>query len=264
MDEVVKGLIVLGSIGFIFSVVLSFLSEKFKTEENPLVEKILKVLPQINCGACGFSGCEEFARRIIEEKKLYPCIPGGEEVNKKIAQILGLKAEKIEAKKAVIRCGAKKEEKKVSFYYQGPSSCRAADILGGNIDCLYGCLGFGDCIEVCPQKAIYFDEGKIKIDIKKCIGCGKCVDVCPRNLISLIPYKEGVWYVACNNKDKGVETKKVCKVGCIGCGICARLKESPFFIKDNLSFIDYSRVDKREILLEAKNKCPVGCIVRND
>jgi len=70
--------------------------------------------------------------------------------------------------------------------------------------------------------------------------------------------------VACNNKDKGVETKKVCRSGCIGCGICARLKESPFFIKDNLSFIDYERVDKREILFEAKNKCPAGCIVRDD
>jgi len=52
-------------------------------------------LPQINCGACGLSGCEEFARRVVEEKKLYTCIPGGEEVNRKIAEILGLKAEKI-------------------------------------------------------------------------------------------------------------------------------------------------------------------------
>ncbi len=262
MNGTIVGFLVLGGIGFCFSLTLAFLSKKLKVEENPLVEEILKVLPGINCGACGFSGCKAFAEAIVEGKDVLTCIPGGEEVNKKISAILGREEEKVLKKKAVVKCQAKNNQKKSSFLYQGPTSCYSANILGGNIDCPYGCLGFGDCVKVCPVGAISIEEGRACIDIEKCIGCGKCVKACPRNLIQLVPVKDdiGVWYVACNNKDKAISVRNVCSVGCIGCGICTRVENSPFVMENNLSSINYEVIEDIEPLEKAKLKCPTKCI----
>jgi ferredoxin len=138
--------------------------------------------------------------------------------------------------------------------------------VGGALDCKYGCLGFGDCIKVCPTKAISIKQGKVYIDVKKCIGCGKCEKACPRNLFELVPHKEGekIYYVACNNKEKGLYVRSVCGRGCITCGLCTRVEGSPFYLKENLSYLDYQKTASQEVLDKAKNACPTHCIDRID
>jgi len=47
------------------------------------------------------------------------------------------------------------------------------------------CKGCGDCVEVCPNKAILLKEGKAFIDQAKCSSCQVCADVCPTGALQL-------------------------------------------------------------------------------
>lgn len=262
--EIISSAITLGSIGFIFAVLLAFLSKKLKVEEDPRVDSVLKILPGLNCGACGFSGCRSFAQAAVKNAKIFSgCIPGGDVVNTAVVKLLGIGEVTVSQKiRIVCRCQAEEGEKKTSSLYHGPQTCKAANLTGGAIDCFYGCLAFGDCLKSCPVKAISLINKRIEIDEKKCAGCKKCVTTCPRNLFEAVPLKKEVdlFYVACNNKDKSRDVPAVCSKGCITCGICAKVKDSPFYIKDNLSCINYAIAEK-EPLEEAKNKCPTRCIL---
>jgi RnfABCDGE-type electron transport complex B subunit len=262
MDEAIRGLLVLGSVGFIFSIVLALLGKRLKVEEDPLVTQILELLPGLNCGACGFSGCKAFARSLVSNRTLILCRPAGEEVSKRIAALLNLEMKEATSLKAVVRCGADLNQKKNSGEYSGPQSCIFANIVGAALDCKYGCLGFGDCVEICPTKAISMDNKKVYIDIKKCIGCGRCSKACPRNLFELLSYKEGesIYFVACSNKEKTSFVRRVCKRGCIACGLCTRVEDSPFYLKDNLSYLNYQKATSPDVLDKAKKACPTHCI----
>jgi len=265
MRQVFISILSLGGIGLLFGVVLSILDKKLKTEEDPLIKQIIDILPGINCGACGFPGCEAYAKEAVKKKELFGgCIPGGEAVNKKIASLLGFKAGVAAAPKVIVLCGAKFGEKKMSSDYGGPKTCALANVSLGNIDCRYGCLGFGDCVEICPTQALGIRDGKVSVDYKKCIGCGKCVGVCPRGILKLVETgKEYLYATSCSNPEDSLYTKKVCSRGCIGCGICTKvIKESPFYLEQKLSKIDYKKLnDKSQSELDtAVNKCPVKII----
>ena len=268
MNIVVISILVLSLTGFLFGVLLAFLSKKLKVEEDEHVKKILDILPGINCGACGFSGCRAFAEEAVKKRDIFSgCIPGGDTVNSSIKSILGLSGSLNSVRRvAVCHCGAREGEKKITNYYQGPLTCRAADITGAAVDCLYGCIGFGDCEKVCPVGAIKVKERKVSIDVNICIGCGKCVEACPRGLFELVDFHKSppFYYVACNNKDKGIEVKKVCSRGCIGCGICVRIDKSPFVVKDNLSRIERDKDTSADVFETASAKCPTKCIIKNN
>lgn len=265
LEKILLSSIILGAVGLFFAVLLAFLSKKLKVEDDPRIENVLKLLPQANCGACGFSGCRAFAEAIVKNSNVFSgCIPGRETVNNAIIKLLGLNELPVSQKIRIIcRCQAEEGEKKISSVYNGPKTCKAANLISGVIDCFYGCLAFGDCLKSCPLQAISIINKRIEIDEKKCVGCKKCVKTCPRNLFEAVPLKKEVdlFYVACNNKDKGKDVPAVCSRGCITCGICTKVKDSPFYIKDNLAYINYPKVDKKEPLEEAKNKCPAKCIL---
>ncbi len=264
MKEIIIPILVLGLSGFAFSMLLALLSKKLKVEEDPQAAKVLELLPGLNCGACGFSGCRAFAEAVTKECNVFSgCLPAGAEVNKQIAETLGIIGCISSHTQVVIcHCSAKRGEKKASSKYLGPNTCQAANISAGVIDCTYGCLGFGDCVTICPVGALTLQEQTICVDFKKCAGCGKCVKACPRNLLEIIPVKKGlpVYNVACTNKETALEVKKVCSKGCIGCTLCTKIESSPYQMKDNLSVIDYERRGNQEALEAGKNKCPTKCI----
>lgn len=267
MHEAIKGLAVLGGVGFIFSLILVILGRKLRVKEDPMIEKILSLLPGVNCGACGFSGCGAFAESAVKTREPGVCRPAGEEINRTIASLLNLEVKSSPDIKAVPRCKAGGEQKKVSSRYTGPGSCSFAALIGAGIDCKYGCLGLGDCVSVCPTGAIKVENLSVTVDFEKCIGCGRCVRVCPRNIFELIPFESGkkFYYVACSNREKGLATRKVCSAGCIACGICAKVSGALFYLKDNLSYIDYDKVkDDLAGLQAALEKCPTKCIYKND
>lgn len=265
MPLVFVSAIVMAAVGLIFASILALLSNFLRVQEDPRVEKIVKILPGINCGACGFSGCLAFAQAVVAGEKDKYCLPGGDEINRQISQLLGISYQKKNReKKIVVYCAAEEDDKMKSRIYHGPKSCEYANLLGGDYSCFYGCLGLADCIKICPVQALSFNKGKVVVDHQRCIKCGKCVEKCPRDLLALIdlPEKINIYQVGCNNRDKGVMVKKVCKKGCIGCGICVRLPNSPFELKNNLARANLEKINKDNspVLEQAAIKCPSKCI----
>ena len=268
MKIIIVPILVLGLIGFVFSLLLALLSKKLKVEEDPRVGKVLELLPGLNCGACGFSGCRAFAEAVAGECNVFSgCLPATAEVNKQIAETLGIIGCISSHTQVVIcHCSAKQGEKKASSKYLGPNTCGAANISGGVIDCAYGCLALGDCLSVCPVGALTLEEGAMRVDFKKCTGCGQCLKVCPRNLFELVPIKKSlpIYNVACSNKETVLGVKKVCSKGCIGCTLCTKVEGSAYQMKDNLSVIDYEKGENQKALEEGRNKCPTKCIIKLD
>lgn len=48
------------------------------------------------------------------------------------------------------------------------------------------CLGLGDCVQVCEQKAIVMNDHVAEVT-QSCCGCGKCSLVCPQKIIKMVP-----------------------------------------------------------------------------
>lgn len=256
---VVIALASLGGLGLIFGIGLAYASKKFAVKVDPKVEAILEELPQANCGACGFAGCSGFAEALASgEASADGCAPGGEEVARKIAHILGVEVELKEPKVAKILC-YHKGQSSTKFVYYGLATCKAAFLVfGGDKACRYSCLGLGSCIEACPFGAISLLDGKVEIDEDVCTGCGTCVDACPTGVIALVPKGKSV-YILCNSKDKGAVVRKFCEQGCIGCNVCMKAcEQEAILVEDNLARIDYAKCNDCGVCAE---KCPTKAIL---
>ena len=60
------------------------------------IKKIIKVLPKLNCGKCGFDNCGKFAKAVAEGKEpCYGCVSGGPLVANKVCEIMGVKVPEI-------------------------------------------------------------------------------------------------------------------------------------------------------------------------
>ncbi|MCS7230584.1 MAG: RnfABCDGE type electron transport complex subunit B [Elusimicrobiota bacterium] len=256
---VLQSLVVMGSCSVIIAILLGFAAKKFKVEEDPKKEYILSVLPGANCGACGYAGCEQYAEAIVKDNvEINLCRPGGDEVSKKIASILGKEVKDLQRLVAVVLCAGGNRAKN-EFVYTGIKKCDISNkFFEGEKACKYGCLGFGDCVEVCPFGAIFINEYNVaEVDVLKCTGCGLCVKVCPKKLIRLVPCNYKV-HILCNSRDKGVKVKQICSVGCIGCGICVKAcPVSDIYLENNLAIMKYNKCNNCGI---CKAKCPTKSI----
>lgn len=265
-NNILYAVLVMAGLSAGFAVLISLAYKYFKVEENPAVKVVEDKLPGLNCGACGFASCHVYAEHIVNEKDMSAvCVVADAKTIKEIALVAGLQSPDIKNKvKAVVCCNADRSKVKISAEYSGEQTCKAAAITrGGFLECKYGCLGLGDCVDVCPFDAIKIVDGLAVIDANKCTGCGKCTEVCPRGIISLIEVKNNYLVrIACSSKDSAVNTRKTCKAGCISCKICEKkADEGVFVVKENLSVIDYKKVKQPEKLCEAVKNCPVKCIV---
>ena len=222
-------------------------------------------MPCANCGGCGFPGCHGMAEALVnydDISSLY-CPAGGADTMKEIASLLGKAIAEKEPMVAVVRCAGSCENRPRINTFDGATSCAvAASLYGGETACTYGCLGNGDCVNVCPFDAIHLNKetGLPEVDQDKCTACGACVKACPKFIIELRKKgpKDRRVFVSCVNKDKGAISRKACKVSCIACTKCQ--KACPFeaiTIENNLAYIDYTKCRLcRKCVLE----CPTGAI----
>jgi len=251
---------ILAAIALVCAVLLTVASHFFAVKENEKFSPLRDALPGVNCGACGFSGCDAYAKALAEGKidKTNLCVPGGDGSAKEIAKILGVEAEDVVENVAYVACNGNCDATKRKFTYNGVKSCRVANLsYSGDKLCAFACLGYGDCVRICPKNAIRLDNGVARVDPRKCIGCGMCVRECPKNIIHLIRDTERV-VVECSNHDKGPVVRKSCKNGCIACGKCEKsCPEGAIKVVDNLATIDY---DKCTGCGTCVSVCPVHCI----
>ena len=247
-------------IAIVCGVILTVSSRLFAVKEDEKFIRIRDCLPGANCGACGYSGCDGYAKALSEGKTdvTNACVPGGDGAAREIADVLGVKAEAVIKKVAIVACNGNCDAAPHKYEYHGQMSCRIANMsYNGDKSCTFACLGYGDCANVCPHKAISIANGVASIDQDLCVGCGLCATVCPKHVISLIEEKTKVT-VLCSNHDKGAVTRKACSNGCIGCGKCQKTCQNDAIKVDhNLAVIDY---DKCIGCGECADVCPVGCI----
>ena len=258
-------IIVLTLIGVIGAGLLYVVSRKFEVKEDPRIAEVAEVLPQANCGGCGFPGCAAFAGACCKSKTLEGlfCPVGGTPVMEKVGDILGVAAQKQDPLVAVVRCNGTCDARPRTNIYDGASSCTiAAALYKGDTDCSWGCLGLADCVHSCNFDAMYMDpETRLPVILEdKCVACGACVKACPKYIIELRKKgpKSRRIFVSCVNKDKGGVAKKACGNACIGCSLCFKeCKFEAITIADNLSYIDHT---KCRLCRKCVSVCPTNAI----
>lgn len=167
---VISALIALGSLSAIFGAVLGFAAVKFKIEGDPLVEQIDELLPQTQCGQCGYPGCKPYAQAIANGDSINKCPPGGHTTIAALAKLLDLPTPDLDEEH-----GEESEVKKVAYIREEE------------------CIGCTKCIQACPVDAILGAAKHMHtVIISECTGCDLCVEPCPVDCIDMLPVDEGI------------------------------------------------------------------------
>ena len=221
--EILIPILAVTVIGLICAVGLAVASSVMAVKEDTRFTEIRACLPGANCGACGYTGCDGYAKALLEPgTKTNLCVPGADAVAAQIAALLGVEAEDVVEKIAVVQCAGTCEATSVKADYRGIPSCAAAKLFyGGNGSCIFGCMGFGDCARACPQNAICMQDGIACVNHTAFIGCGICAQTCPQKIIEIVPDIIRT-EVLCSSYHNGPYTRKVCSSGCIGCHKCEK------------------------------------------
>ncbi|MBO1895347.1 electron transport complex subunit RsxB [Shewanella sp. BF02_Schw] len=163
VSNILIAVAVLSVLALVFGVILGFASKKFKVEGNPIIDQVETLLPQTQCGQCGYPGCRPYAEAIANGDKINKCPPGGTATMEKIAELMGVEPEALgeEAQASI---------KKVAYIREDE------------------CIGCTKCIQACPVDAI-LGAGKLMHTViaKDCTGCDLCVEPCPVDCIDMIP-----------------------------------------------------------------------------
>jgi RnfABCDGE-type electron transport complex B subunit len=258
MDPITTSTLCIGGVGLVSAAALAVADKYLSIPEDPRVAHVTGLLPGANCGGCGFAGCADYARAVVQGGASGAlCAPGGAACADAIAAFLGKAAGAPEKRTALVLCCGDDTEAVRRFAYNGITDCAAAQATaGGDKGCTYGCLGYGTCARVCPVSAITISQGLAKVAKTRCVACGKCVAACPRSLITLIPAAAEI-HVLCHSKDKGPAVKKVCGTGCIGCRLCTQVAGGAIAMDGFLAVVDYAKPLAGE---EALAACPAHCI----
>ncbi|SES28532.1 electron transport complex protein RnfB [Vreelandella subterranea] len=153
---------VLTALGVGFGALLGAVSERFKGDESSLVEQIDTLLPQTQCGQCGYPGCRPYAEAINQGDAINKCPPGGDATITALADLLGRTPEPLD--------GEAPSEDLVAFIREDE------------------CIGCTKCIQACPVDAIIGAAKQMHTVIEdECTGCDLCLEPCPVDCIDMLP-----------------------------------------------------------------------------
>lgn len=162
MDVMLTAILAIVILATLFGIILGAAAIIFKIKGDPTAQKIEAVLPQTQCGQCGYPGCKPYADAVAKnEAPANLCVPGGQDTINQISDIMGVEP--------------------VAASTQAPE----ATIAYINEDM---CIGCTKCINACPVDAIVGSNRQIHTIIRdECTGCKLCVDPCPTECITMIP-----------------------------------------------------------------------------
>ncbi len=162
---IVSALLALGGLAVAFGAILGFAAVKYKVEGDPLVEQIDTLLPQTQCGQCGYPGCKPYAQAIADGDAINKCPPGGQATINSLADLLGVEAPSLDAEH-----GESSDVKKVAYIREDE------------------CIGCTKCIQACPVDAILGAAKQMHtVIVSECTGCDLCVEPCPVDCIDMLP-----------------------------------------------------------------------------
>jgi electron transport complex protein RnfB len=166
-------LIALGTLSIVFGGILGFAAVKFKVEGDPIVEQLDNLLPQTQCGQCGYPGCKPYAEAIANGDAINKCPPGGQATINTIAALLDVEAPSLDEEH-----GAELDIPRVAIIREDE------------------CIGCTKCIQACPMDAILGAAKQMHTVIAdECTGCDLCVEPCPTDCIDMVPLETtlGEW-----------------------------------------------------------------------
>ena len=163
-------LLALVGLATVFGALLGFAAEKFKAEGNPIADEINNILPQTQCGQCGYPGCRPYAEAIAGGEAINKCPPGGEAGVQALADLLDLAVLPLDEEH-----GEAKKVTTVAFIREDE------------------CIGCTKCIQACPVDAILGAAKQMHTVISsECTGCDLCVEPCPVDCIDMIAQEESL------------------------------------------------------------------------
>ena len=162
MSLILSAVVALTAICLIAGAILGYAAVRFRVEGDPIVEQINALLPQTQCGQCGYPGCKPYAEAIANGDKINKCPPGGQATIAALADLLDVEAEPLDA------VGGEKP-RMVAFI-------REAE-----------CIGCTKCIQACPVDAIVGAARQMHtVIVDECTGCDLCVEPCPVDCIDMV------------------------------------------------------------------------------
>jgi electron transport complex protein RnfB len=165
LELLLTAVIALVALATVFGVILGYAAVTFKVEGNPLAEQIDALLPQTQCGNCGYPGCKPYAQAIVDGEAINKCPPGGQATIDALANLLDVPAPELDAEH-----GEEADVKSVAYIREDE------------------CIGCTKCIQACPVDAI-LGAAKLMHTViaDECTGCDLCVEPCPVDCIDMLP-----------------------------------------------------------------------------
>lgn len=159
-----------GGLALTFGLVLGFAAVRFRVESDPVVDQIDALLPQTQCGQCGFAGCRPYAEAMASgEADVNRCPPGGEATITALADLLGRDPKPLDAE-------------------VGEAKPKLLAVIDED-----WCIGCTLCIQACPVDAILGASKHMHTVIaEECTGCELCLEPCPVDCIHMVPVREDI------------------------------------------------------------------------
>jgi len=163
-----SGILAIIALAAVLGLLLGIAAVALRVERDPMVEKINALLPQTQCGQCGYPGCLPYAQAIAaEQADINQCPPGGERCIRSLAELLGREFKALDPERG--------EEKQAAVALVDESRC----------------IGCTICIQACPVDAIVGAAQMMHTIINsECTGCELCIAPCPVDCIDMIPAPE--------------------------------------------------------------------------
>jgi electron transport complex protein RnfB len=156
--------LILCALGALFGLGLGWASARFRVDSDPVVDQIDSLLPQTQCGQCGYPGCRPYAEAIAGgEADINQCPPGGEAGIRALADLLGREPKPLNPENGV----------------EKPRTVAVIDEVA--------CIGCTLCIQACPVDAIVGASKQMHTVIEsECTGCDLCLPPCPVDCIEMV------------------------------------------------------------------------------
>ncbi len=159
----VAPILAIAALAAVFGLVLGYSAIRFRVEGDPIADQIDGLLPQTQCGQCGYPGCRPYALALAAgEAEIDLCTPGGESTMRALADLLGREPAAVEGEEERAKLVAVIDEQ--------------------------ACIGCTQCLRACPVDAIVGAAKHLHTVIaRECTGCGLCVSPCPVECVRMEP-----------------------------------------------------------------------------
>ncbi len=166
----ISAILAITGLAIVFGLILGYAAIRFKVESDPVVDRVDAILPQTQCGQCGYPGCRPYAEAIASgEADINQCPPGGEATIIALSDLLGVDAKPLNPE-------------------NGEEQPKTVVVIDEQV-----CIGCTLCIQACPVDAILGAAKQMHTVITdECTGCNLCIPPCPVECIHIVPVKQDI------------------------------------------------------------------------